>query len=164
MSKCIFRRFFSRKQHPLRVIISFLMTLRGWYEYVGSLTRPVTIQLKTGLRTPGAKRPRLHLWGVAERSESFKIMIAGGNHTSAKSCQPKRADFSARRRYASEQPPQAALSESQRGCRALAVQTPSDLTTFGHLPFPGEARALRAMGWQHHQKSLTFPQARDIIC
>ena len=53
----------------------------------------------------GAKRPRLHLWGVAERSESFKIMIAGGNHTPAKSCQPEWADLSARRRYASEQPP-----------------------------------------------------------
>ena len=66
----------------------------------------------------GAKRPRLHLWGVAERSESFKIMIAGGNHTTVESCQPERADLSARRRYASEQPPQAALSESQRGCRA----------------------------------------------
>ena len=25
--------------------------------------------------------PWLHLWGVAERSESFKIMIAGGNHS-----------------------------------------------------------------------------------
>ena len=37
-----------------------------------------------GIR-PGAKRPRLHLWGVAERSESFKIMIAGGNHTTVKS-------------------------------------------------------------------------------
>ena len=45
----------------------------------------------------GAKRPRLSLW---------------------ESWQPERADLSARRRYASEQPPQAALSESQRGCRA----------------------------------------------
>ncbi len=36
--------------------------------------------------TPGAKRPRRPLWGVAERSESFKIMIAGGNHTIVKSC------------------------------------------------------------------------------
>ena len=53
----------------------------------------------------GAKRPRRPLWGVAERSESFKIMIAGGNHTPAKSCQPEWADLSARRRYASEQPP-----------------------------------------------------------
>ena len=34
----------------------------------------------------GAKRPRRPLWGVAERSESFKIMIAGGNHTAIKSC------------------------------------------------------------------------------
>ena len=34
----------------------------------------------------GAKRPRRPLWGVAERSESFKIMIAGGNHTDIKSC------------------------------------------------------------------------------
>ena len=31
--------------------------------------------------TRGTKRPRRPLWGVAERSESFKIMIAGGNHT-----------------------------------------------------------------------------------
>ena len=30
--------------------------------------------------------------GVAERSESFKIMIAGGNHTTVKSWQPERAD------------------------------------------------------------------------
>ena len=37
-------------------------------------------------------------------------MIAGGNHTTVKSWQPERTDFSARRRYASEQPPQAALS------------------------------------------------------
>ena len=36
--------------------------------------------------TFGAKRPRRPLWGVAERSESFKIMIAGGNHTTIKSC------------------------------------------------------------------------------
>ena len=43
--------------------------------------------------------------GVAERSEFFKIMIAGGNHTTVKSWQPERADLSARRRYASEQPP-----------------------------------------------------------
>ena len=41
---------------------------------------------------PRAKRPWLHLWGVAERSESFKIMIAGGNHTTVKSWQPERAD------------------------------------------------------------------------
>jgi len=41
---------------------------------------------------PGAKRPWLHLWGVAERSESFKIMIAGGNHSTVKSWQPERAD------------------------------------------------------------------------
>ena len=34
----------------------------------------------------GAKRPRRPHWGVAERSESFKIMIAGGNHTTVKSC------------------------------------------------------------------------------
>ena len=72
----------------------------------------------------GAKRPRLHLWGVAERSESFKIMIAGGNHTAVKSWQPERADLSARRRYASEQPLQAALSESQRGCRAYFAAHP----------------------------------------
>ena len=26
------------------------------------------------------------LWGVAERSESFKIMIVGGNHSMIKSC------------------------------------------------------------------------------
>ena len=30
--------------------------------------------------------------GVAERSESFKIMIAGGNHSTVKSWQPERAD------------------------------------------------------------------------
>ena len=47
---------------------------------------------------PGAKRPRLSLW---------------------ESWQPERADLSARRRNASEQPPQAALSESQRECTAL---------------------------------------------
>ena len=41
---------------------------------------------------PGAKHPWLHLWGVAERSESFKIMIAGGNHSTIKSWQPERAD------------------------------------------------------------------------
>ena len=34
----------------------------------------------------GAKRPRRPHWGVAERSEPFKIMIAGGNHTTVKSC------------------------------------------------------------------------------
>ena len=33
--------------------------------------------------------PRLPLWGVAERSESFKIMIAGGNHSTIKSWQPE---------------------------------------------------------------------------
>ena len=32
----------------------------------------------------GAKRPCLPWKGVAERSESFKIMIAGGNHTAVK--------------------------------------------------------------------------------
>ena len=32
----------------------------------------------------GAKRPRLPWKGVAERSESFKIMIAGGNHSAVK--------------------------------------------------------------------------------
>ena len=48
----------------------------------------------------GAKRPWLHLWG---------------------SWQPEWADLSARRRYASEQPPQAALSESQRGCRPYSA-------------------------------------------
>ena len=36
----------------------------------------------------------------------------------------RRADFSARRRYASEQPPQAALSESQRGFTALVTYKP----------------------------------------
>ena len=56
--------------------------------------RPLSIN---NTHTPhGAKRPRLSLW---------------------ESWQPERADLSARRRYASEQPPQAALSESQRGCR-----------------------------------------------
>ncbi len=75
------------------------MTLRGLYRYGSVLTRPVTKHSEIVLRTShGAKRPRLHLWG---------------------SWQPEWADFSARRRYASEQPPQAALSESQRGCRAL---------------------------------------------
>ena len=34
--------------------------------------------------TRGAKRPRRPRWGVAERSESFKIMIASGNHTEIK--------------------------------------------------------------------------------
>ena len=55
------------------------------------------------------------------------------------SWQPERADFSARRRYASEQPPQAALSESQRGFPVIRPvnENPSDLTTFGHLPFQG---------------------------
>ena len=33
---------------------------------------------------PGAKRPCLPWKGVAERSESFKIMIAGGNHSTVK--------------------------------------------------------------------------------
>ena len=46
------------------------------------------------------------------------------------SWQPERADLSARRRYASEQPPQAALSESQRGCRSL------NGTRFGFAPCP----------------------------
>ena len=32
----------------------------------------------------GAKRPCLPWKGVAERSDSFKIMIAGGNHTAIK--------------------------------------------------------------------------------
>ena len=32
----------------------------------------------------GAKRPCLPWKGVAERSESFKIMIAGGNHSTVK--------------------------------------------------------------------------------
>ena len=67
------------------------MTLRTLYEYIGSLTRPVTTRSKTVSHAPsacgcGAKRPRRPLWGVAERSESFKIMIAGGNHTTIKSC------------------------------------------------------------------------------
>ena len=75
------------------------MTLRGLYRYGSALTRPVTKHSETVLRTShGAKRPRLHLWG---------------------SWQPEWADLSARRRYASEQPPQAALGESQRGCRAF---------------------------------------------
>ena len=34
--------------------------------------------------TLGAKRPRLPWKGVAKRSESFKIMIAGGNHSAVK--------------------------------------------------------------------------------
>ena len=36
------------------------------------------------LQTSGAKRPCLPWKGVAERSESFKIMIAGGNHSTVK--------------------------------------------------------------------------------
>ena len=63
--------------------------------------RPLSIN---NTHTPhGAKRPRLSLW---------------------ESWQPERADLSARRRYASEQPPQAALSESQRGCRPYFCSTP----------------------------------------
>ena len=41
---------------------------------------------------PGAKHPCLPWKGVAERSESFKIMIAGGNHSAVKRWQPERAD------------------------------------------------------------------------
>ena len=58
------------------------MTLRTWYEYVGSLTRPVTHCTRNRFAPAlGAKRPCLPWKGVAERSESFKIMIAGGNHS-----------------------------------------------------------------------------------
>ena len=60
------------------------MTLRTLYRYVGALTRPVTTRSETVLHTSGAKRPCLPWKGVAERSESFKIMIAGGNHSAAK--------------------------------------------------------------------------------
>ena len=82
--------------------------------------------------------PWLHLLGVAERSEFFKIMIAGGNHSAIKSWQPERADLSARRRYASEQPPQAALSESQRGFLAQFIRTtPSASRSFGTSPYQG---------------------------
>ena len=35
---------------------------------------------------PGAKHPYLPWKGVAERSESFKIMIAGGNHSTVERC------------------------------------------------------------------------------
>ncbi len=69
------------------------MTLRGLCPYGTSLTHPVRYHSKTGgdiiaqfEKWDGAKRPRRPLWGVAERSESFKIMIAGGNHTTIKSC------------------------------------------------------------------------------
>ena len=55
---------------------------QGLYQYIGSLTRPVRYCPETGLH--GAKRPCLPWKGVAERSESFKIMIACGNHTTAK--------------------------------------------------------------------------------
>ena len=41
---------------------------------------------------PAAQPPWLPRWGVAERSESFKIMIAGGNHSMIKSWQPEWAD------------------------------------------------------------------------
>ena len=64
-------------------------------------------------------------------------MIASGNHTTIKSWQPERADLSARRRYASEQPPQAALSESQRGFLAQFTDKPLRLTFVRHLPFQG---------------------------
>ena len=37
-------------------------------------------------RPLAAQPPWLHLWGVAERSESFKIMIADGNHFTIKNC------------------------------------------------------------------------------
>ena len=100
---------------------AFLVTLRTLYQYVSSLTRPVTILLKNRRRVKavlvfyppgnsdatnpvpihwfadppgddiarqnrscGAKRPCLPWKGVAERSESFKIMIAGGNHSTVK--------------------------------------------------------------------------------
>ena len=39
--------------------------------------------ISTGLvaSLSAAQPPWLHLWGVAERSEAFKIMIASGNHS-----------------------------------------------------------------------------------
>ena len=47
---------------------------------------------------PAAQPPWLPCWGVAERSESFKIMISGGNHSTVKSWQPAGAMQASNRR------------------------------------------------------------------
>ena len=81
------------------------MTHWAYNRYVSALTRPVRYRSRTGLETAtgriksARKVGKLSGWmnetssrncplaspgGVAERSESFKIMIAGGNHSTIK--------------------------------------------------------------------------------
>ena len=70
---------------PVNNDVTSLVPIRYCPNPLGSLP------LKNRFRNLGAKRPQRPLWGVAERSESFKIMIAGGNHSMIKSWQPERA-------------------------------------------------------------------------
>ena len=67
--------------------------------------------------TRAAQPPWLHLWGVAERSESFKIMIAGGNHSTVK-------------RWLS-------VSETGGVCSSTEHENPSTSRSFGTSPFRG---------------------------
>ena len=83
-------------------------------------------------------------------------MIAGGNHSTVKSWQPERADFSARRRYASEQPPQAALSESQRGFIAQFTNNPSASRFVRHLPFQGRQGHFVPFGCSENHRRVPF--------
>ena len=82
----------------------------------------------------GAKRPRLHLWGVAERSESFKIMIAGGNHTTVKSWQPEREAEGFVRKLSKKTPLRLAKSRLRRLLACIAPAG-AKVSPFG-LPAP----------------------------